>query len=673
MLRLLVSSALLASAVLPPAAAAQVAIVAVRPALPLAALPPLAQLEAIGRELQLHLEGRAPARLDEAAVRLEAIEARLAAGMVEEPGRVRAELERVRLLLGRILGRPLPPAGAAIPSYEARAEGASALLRAVAAAPSASAALFDGSRPAGSGAAAAAARGAGISSRPGMPGGRPGRAPAIDAAAPLAPAAAAGGRTELLSARLARVSDASGKVLAYEMGVADLLRQPDAGARSSLALSIARELLSALRKPDAGGASARQLGAFLRDIGEYRPENATLARFSADGQNHFRLIFERADKSRRVVMGQFLPGTARDGKPSRMSFIVMGAIEIDPAGNPSQKNPGYWREYADDGVRLDWSTVAETEEKGWGPWKHSNEISSSWLTEKSWGKDGWTVKGKEKIKTARTKEGQSWFGRAGDKVMSAPVVGPTLKFCDQVAATLYTGVIGAPQIILADLAGSDMYSLEAGGSYAKNPLVGKLMDDQGHLDRLTPGARRELYGKVADSRRRALDASLIPLAPELRRQALSAPVSAKEAVSTLRDEYGASTYGRRMIEASSDLDGWRSAAMKAGGVAAGAFENVAEGVMNPILWVTLGAGEAVAALKGSEAVVSGAVGAKAALTSMRAVHAGATVAWWGPWLLSGTDNLGRLAQLTAEGKFDKEYYEKVGTAGADFLYMFVIP
>jgi hypothetical protein len=128
-----------------------------------------------------------------------------------------------------------------------------------------------------------------------------------------------------------------------------------------------------------------------------------------------------------------------------------------------------------------------------------------------------------------------------------------------------------------------------------------------------------------------------------------------------------------MIHQAADLDGWRSAAMTTGGVLTGVFENVAEGVANPILWVTLGAGEAVTVLKGSQAVASGAIGANAALTAVRAVHAGATVAWWAPWLLSGTDNLGKVAQLTTEGKFDKEYFRKLGDAGADFLYMFVIP
>ena len=678
------------TAVLPPSVAAQVAAVAFPRQAAFFALPPLAELAAHGRELELHLDGRKPARLEFISGRVSELKRRLDAGLpaAEEPSRVRPELERVAALLDRVLGRgAAAPRGFQAPQPRASAAAVAATLNGAAAAPKSSARFFDGARPAAARgaiaapayAAAASAPAASASSRPALPAGF-GSDLNIHVPAPYAIAAAAAtpapdrrpNTIVFLSKRIARVSDGEGKILSYEAGVADLLLQGDAEARTALSREIARELLSALRKPDADGTSARQLGDFLRDIAEYRPADAVGARLSADGKNHFRLIFERADKSRRVIHGQFLAGTVRDGKPQRMAFIIMGAIEMDAAGNPHQSNPGYWREYTSDG-RLDWSGTTETEEKGWGPWKHKNELASSWLTAKKWDKGGWSTTGKDKIKTGTVKEGLSWFGRAEEKIMTAPVVGPTLKFCDKVATGIYTGVVGAPQIILADLAGSDMYSIEAGGSYAKNPLVNLLIDDQGHLDRLSPGARRELNRKVDESRRRTLDASLFPLAPELRGQALSAPVSAKEAVSTLRENYGASTYGKRMIHQAADLDGWRSAAMTTGGVLTGVFENVAEGVANPVLWVTLGAGEAVTALKGSQALASGAIGAKAALGAVRVVHAGATAAWWAPWLLSGTDNLGKVAQLTTEGKFDKEYFRKLGDVGADFLYMFVIP
>lgn len=686
--RLLASFAIFLSAALPPSAAAQFAAVAFPSQAGFFAPRPLAELGAHGRELQVHLAGGRPARVEFISGRVAELKRRLAAGLpaAEEPALVKPELERVSALLDRVLGLTPPAAPRAAARTAPPAPAAAAVagtLNGAAAASKSPSRYFDGAKASARSAVAApafvpgASAPASGSSRPALPAGYGSdlniRVPAPYAAASAAPAAAPALNTiERVSKRVARVTGADGKLVSYEAGVADLL-QAGAEARAAVGLEIARELLAALRQPDADGLHARELGAFLRDVADYRPAGATGARLSADGRNRYRLIFERADKSRRVILGQFLAGTARGGKPAGMAFIVMGAIEIDAAGNARQDNPGYWREYSADGGRLDWSATTESEEKGWGPWKHKNEVASSWITAKTWTGAGWATAGREKMKSGVAKEGLSWFGRAEETIMKTPVVGATLKGCDKVATGLYTAIVGAPQIILADLAGSDMYSLEAGGSYAKNPLVNALLDDKEHLARLTPGARRQLDAKVAETRRHALDAALIPLAPDVRSEALSAPVSAKESVGVLRDNYGASTYGKRMIKASEDLDGWKGAAMKAGGVATGAFENVAEGVMNPILWATLGAGEAVVALKGSQAVVSGAIGAKAALTAVQVVHAGATVAWWAPWLLSGTDNLGKVAQLTTEGSFDKEYFRKLGDAGADFLYMFVIP
>ena len=199
-----------------------------------------------------------------------------------------------------------------------------------------------------------------------------------------------------------------------------------------------------------------------------------------------------------------------------------------------------------------------------------------------------------------------------------------------------------------------------------NTLVG----DQGHLDRLTAGAKAQLFSQAVENRRKALDAERFPVAPELRRQVLEAPVLAKEAAATLREDFGAGSYGKRLIHAASEEEGWTRTAMIAGGVTTGVFENVAEGVMNPVLWATLGAGHAVTALKGAQAAGAGTA---AALTAMKVVHATATVAWWTPWLVSATDNAGKMVQVTSEGKFDKAYFEHAAEFAADALYMFVIP
>ncbi|PIR15474.1 MAG: hypothetical protein COV48_14195, partial [Elusimicrobia bacterium CG11_big_fil_rev_8_21_14_0_20_64_6] len=151
LLRLTVSFWLLATGLIPPSAAAQVALVAFRPQLPAVALPPLAELDALGGELKLHLAGRKPARLEIIAVRLEKLEARLAAGSppVPEPDKVRAEIKRVRSLLQRALGWDRSAAAIAVLPSDARAMDASSLLRGALTAPSASARMFDGAATGG--------------------------------------------------------------------------------------------------------------------------------------------------------------------------------------------------------------------------------------------------------------------------------------------------------------------------------------------------------------------------------------------------------------------------------------------------------------------------------------------------------------------------------------------
>ena len=87
MLRLSISLVVFATATLPPSAAAQVAAVAFQPRASFFAPPPLAELEAHGRELRLHLAGRKPARVEFISGRVNELNRRLAAGLPasEEP------------------------------------------------------------------------------------------------------------------------------------------------------------------------------------------------------------------------------------------------------------------------------------------------------------------------------------------------------------------------------------------------------------------------------------------------------------------------------------------------------------------------------------------------------------------------------------------------------------
>ena len=179
--------------------------------------------------------------------------------------------------------------------------------------------------------------------------------------------------------------------------------------------------------------------------------------------------------------------------------------------------------------------------------------------------------------------------------------------------------------------------------------------------------------KVESNRRRALDAGLYPMPPQLRRQVIDAPIEAKEAVEALRVGYGVNTYDRRLIHEAGHLNGWRSWTMTGGGVLVGAVENITESMFNPVLWSKLGTEKAVAVLKGAGEAADASFGAKAAFNAARAADAVTTAAWWSPWVLNMTDSGGKMLKATSEGKFDKEYFRQLGETGANAFYMFVLP
>jgi hypothetical protein len=669
------------------ATAAALTPAALQPASTFTALQARLDLTGLGRDVLAGLEGRPAASWEELDARLRGVEAWLAIGSMlpEEQAGLTSEVARLRRVIDGARALRADPARtaelsallASAPKTD-RLARAAALLSRAAQDPAAAARIFD----------ASSSRSAAVAA-----GGR--SATAADPKAPLKPrlkatdllltVPAPGGQTPVapqkrsapnsavfVSAHVAKLTDPSGNA-SFEVGVADLLRQGGAASRTELSRRIAGEALAALGLADKDGARAKALANFLRDIAEYRPADAVAAHLSMDGKNHFRLIFERANRSRRILLGQFLPGTTQDGKPGPAAFIVMGTIEMSAGGEPRQEHPGYWREYTGDDRRLEWGARTRTEKKGWGPWSREDQLQDVTLSESVWREGRWQSRGARDVKTIAAKEGKSWLGRTADKVMETPVLGDTLKFCDDTAATIYTGLVGAPQVFIAAATRSDTYSLEAGGSYAKNPLMNRIVGDQGHIDRLTPGARQELYARVREERRRAVASQAFPVAPEQARQIIDAPIDAEEAAAALRGGYGASTYGKRLMKEGAETPGWKGAALTAGGVALGVVEGVSEGVCNPILWATLGLGHAATAVKGGAAVAEGAAGATAGLYALQGAHAVATALWWGPWLFSMTDNAGRLVETTAQGKFDKDYFQRVSEGGADAVYLFILP
>jgi hypothetical protein len=518
-------------------------------------------------------------------------------------------------------------------------------------------------------------------------------------------------------ARIVRTSDAPGRQSRIEVGISDLLRQADAKALADLSRRIAGEALGALGAADPGGRQAAALADLLRDIADYRPDGAVSARLEMDGENHFSLVFERSDGGRRVLLAQFLPVTEDGGRSGALALILMGPAEVSAAGDVRQDHPGYWREYSGADRRLQWSAAERLERKGRGPWAYKVGFRDASITEQSWRQGGWQDEASRQVKSVITAQTRSWLGRAGDKFIQAPIVGPLLKFCDEAAETVLTGLMIGQRALVSLFRGPRLHNLEAGADLAKNPLLKLLTGDQWHLDRLSPAARDKLFAEVRAERGRAVAGQLFPLAPERARQIVDAPIAAQEAVAALREQHGIGTFGKRLIQAGAGASGWKRAALTAGGVLAGALEGAAESVCNPIMWSMLGLGSALGAVQGTAAGASAlqavppaiwapllyslgdgragvgvalaldevlvalrgglataeAAGALAGIYALKAAQATATALWWGPWLFSATDHVGRVVQLTAQGDFDKDYFKQLSKMGTDALYYFVIP
>ena len=476
----------------------------------------------------------------------------------------------------------------------------------------------------------------------------------------------------MLGQGITKIVGADGQASGYEVDLAEFAKGGRGEARTAASRKLARAIVEAL------GIAVRDevivpLANFLRDLDEYAPnEGYARVHMSIDRNNSFhaltfRLIYDRRDGTKRMIAGQLGSSTAFKGHVTH-SLIIAGAIEVDADHGMSQDRPGYWREYTSEETRLEWSSKTRDEEKGWGPWSHTDTKRDVILKQQTYVSGCWREKDQEFKKTLTEKEGKTFFGEAGAGIMNVKYLGASLDFCGKVGKTLYTGIVAAPQEIITAATGSDLYSIEAGGSYAKNPLINQFVDDQGHLDRLTSGAREELYAKVREQRRQALDNQPYPVPATVVDQAVNAPISAKEAVDVLRDNYGASTYGKRLIHEGAQTTGFTSFLCTSGGVVMGAFEGIAESMLNPLVLATFGLGQAVGALNAAKGIAQAGWAVRTGVTALTITNKLVTSMLVTTFLLNAADDIGKTVEATAAGKFDEAYWNQWSATGTDLLF-----
>ena len=459
------------------------------------------------------------------------------------------------------------------------------------------------------------------------------------------------------------------------------LQAPLNGGRESAASQLDALVLAARSDPaalsrifdkarvaDPGQAAA--LTDFLKDLADFRPDDAVSARLSLKGRDRVKLVFARSDGSQRLINGRFLPAYSSDGTPGTPALVLAGPVELAPAGAARQDHPGAWREYLGGGARRDWSVAAQRERRGWGPWAFDRALRSAQLVEQSWREGGWQETVRRRLESKRPEIGLSWFGRVAEKLTKIPVVGHVLTFSQKTATTIYTGLTALPLALAAAVTGSAQLELETAASVAKNPLLRLWVRDQRALDGLSPEARGLLFARVRRMRQRSLEAQGFLVVPDLAARTLNAPIRASEAAAALRSSFGAGTFGPRMIAAGTAKKGWAGRGLAAAGVLTSVLEDLGDTLCNPIMWAMLGTGQAVAALQAAKAAVWG---AQAALAATQAAHYSLLALWNGPWIVSAADNLGMMAHHVGNGRTDKEFHKVMGWVASDVVYLLLLP
>ncbi|MEK9146024.1 MAG: hypothetical protein AAB339_10475, partial [Elusimicrobiota bacterium] len=455
---------------------------------------------------------------------------------------------------------------------------------------------------------------------------------------------------DFLGRDLLRLTGADGRLLGHEARL-DSLLAAEGEERARLASELSRSLIAALKMDDSEGRRSKPLARWLGDM--FSKEQFSSARLSVDAQGSFTLTYEDASGRGRVEKAAF--GTSSEfGKKRGDALILMAPISLDASGK-GQVDPRRWREYLADGSLLRWHSQIETKPATF--WSNAKAITHVQLIKEEYRGGRWQELGREKKNSLVTEAAAtSTLGVVSEAIHESWGVGHVLKAGEVTAKTLYTGLVSAGNMGLWGLTGKDAFHLEASGGYASNPAMRALLDDQGFLDRLSAGERAEVERKARENRAASLAQagfSQERTDPAVYAEMLDAPYGSDELVGALQN-YGAGSYGRRILDKAALSTGASKVALTAAGSVVRVTENVAETLLNPVIWATFGVGRGVAALK---ALSAAGIGARflpaslvpAALVGAQAADIALTGILYGSWAVGGIHNAAQTAQAFREG------------------------
>ncbi|MFH2203539.1 MAG: hypothetical protein ABIJ96_10520 [Elusimicrobiota bacterium] len=480
-----------------------------------------------------------------------------------------------------------------------------------------------------------------------------------------------GSTVHFLGEHVQKIVDRRGSVQDYFVDLQQLFDGLKGEARREHSLKIAREIVKALGLDDEKGRRSQPLQNFLYDtFDDKRMMKGVKMRI--DAQGNFTLVYDYQNGTQRIELAKWGASTRYKGN-FQLALVVQRPIHTDAEGK-GQVDPRRWREYLADGGQNQWHSRHGTEEAGW--FSSAKRIENIYLYQYRFDGAKWRQQGVEhKDKIVNEAAGTSTFGIIGRGIHDSWGVGHVLKAGGWVGKSLYNGVVAGGQEIVYAISGDEEYGLEAAGGFANSPLMNSLLNDQGFIRRLSREQREVVTLKARQNREEALRLEGITRENTDYRdyqKLLDQPYSEQELMGALRN-YGAGTYGSRLMEMAEEEEGWAKAGLTVAGGAMKFGENVGEMMCNPIIWVTMGAGAAVQSLNALKLAGHGtrwlsASAVPAALTGARITHGVLTSVLYGTWTVSGIDNFGQMVNAFKDGDHS-DSWTKAADFGTDLFFL----
>jgi len=485
-----------------------------------------------------------------------------------------------------------------------------------------------------------------------------------------------GATLEVVSPHVARATDNQGRTQLYAAKYQSILTAKTPREREAVSRQTASEIVSALGLDDAGGRRSNALQHWLYEAADRVRGGADVKLlFTQDGE--LSLVLERQGGGSRIESAKFDWSTTFDGK-RQLGLIVTRPTQVGPDGKVSA-DPRRWKEYLADGDVQQWRTTVEIKKAGF--FKSQKTLEDTFVDRVHCTGDlasgRCAAAGSEKKHSTVTKApGSSTLGVIGQAIYDTPVVGHVLKGGEWVGGTLYNGVVSGVEEIAYAVSGNEALGLEAAGGYANNSGVKLLLDDDGYLSRLTAGQKKKVSAKALELREKGLSqAGFTKETTDSQTYAkmMATPLSKTEMMAGLR-QFGAGTYGHRILTEAGESKGWAKAGLTAAGVLTTVAEGAGEYVLNPVVWATWGLGAGVTGLQGAAAAGTGvgvfsASAVPAALTVTQAAYYTTCAVLYTPWILEGVENAASLPDAWQTGT-DAEKWTRTADALGDVLYVF---